>query len=259
MSSIYLNSESKASELTENSSRSSFAGTESSVSASFSEDVSEDDNDNVLFVREKPAMSKIELGGWKNASLNDNSYLSEESGNEDPVKESFASIDHAEMVRMRFEARQNDPPRVVKQPTIVQTSTLLSQISESPYSLEPKENQTRIQSPVQHEKPLKIDKVVEIPYPKGQKPLAHLGRKPVIPIQDPKEFLFDQGSKFSRKVECESEAKANFFSKKNAKRKRSEFASPQCEKMRSEPFSKKMRKKCENPIKNAKILRKKNS
>ena len=57
----------------------------------------------------------------------------------------------------------------------------------------------------------------------------------------------NQGSKFSRKVECESEAKAKFFSKKNAKRKRSEFASPQCEKMRSEPIS----KNCE---KNAKIL-----
>ena len=191
MSSIYLNSESKASELTENSSRSSFAGTESSVSASYSEDVSEDDNDNVLFVQEKPVMSKIELGGWKNASLNDTSYLSEESGNEDPVKESFASIDHAEMVRMRFEARQNDPPRVVKQPTIVQTSTLLSQISESPYSLEHRDNQSQIRSPEQPKKPLKIDKVVEIPYPKGQKPLAQFGRKPVIPIQDPKEFLFD--------------------------------------------------------------------
>ena len=56
-----------------------------------------------------------------------------------------------------------------------------------------------------------------------------------------------QGSKFSRKVECESEAKAKFFSEKNAKRKRSEFACLQCEKMRSEPFS----KNCE---KNAKIL-----
>ena len=191
MSSVYLKSESKASELTENSSRSSFAGTESSVSASYSDDVSEDDNDNVLFVQEKPAMSKIELGGWKNASLNDTSYLSEESGNEDPVKESFASIDHAEMVRMRFEARQNDPPRVVKQPTIIQTSTLLSQISESPYSLGPKDNQSRMASPEQPKKPLKIDKIVKIPYPKGQKPLALFGRKPVIPIQDPKEFLFD--------------------------------------------------------------------
>jgi hypothetical protein len=45
-------------------------------------------------------------------------------------------------------------------------------------------------------------------------------------------MFLNQGSKFSRKVECESEAKAKFFSKKNAKRKRSEFASPQCEKMR---------------------------
>mgnify|MGYP003335052288 CR=1 FL=1 len=83
MSSVYLNSESKVSQHTENS---SFAGTESSVSASFSENVSEEDDDNVLFVQEKPAMSKIELGGWKNASLNDTSYLSEESGNEDPAE-----------------------------------------------------------------------------------------------------------------------------------------------------------------------------
>jgi len=216
MSSVYLNSESKASELTatENSSRSSFAGTDSSVSATSSEEVSEEEDDNVLFVQEKPAMSKIELGGWKNVSLNDTSFLSEESGNVDPVKESFASIDHAEMVRMRYEARQNDPPRIVKQPKIVQSSTLLSQISESPYSLEQPENNSRMQTPELSKKPLKIDKVVEIPYPKGQKPLAQFGRKPVIPIQDPKEFLFDITKQARRESKAQKENEEIFKKEK---------------------------------------------
>ena len=111
MSSVNFPSESFVSTEVSENSRSSFAGTESSLSE-LSEDASEDGN--VLFVQEKPAMSKIELGGWKNASLNDTSFLSEESGNEDPVKESFASIDHAEMVRLRYEARQNEPPRLAK-------------------------------------------------------------------------------------------------------------------------------------------------
>ena len=113
ISSVNLQSESYATvtDLTENDSKSSFTSA-SDISAS---EISEEDSDgNVLFVQEKPKMNKIELGAWKNASLNDTSFLSEESGNEDPVKESFASIDHAEMVRLRYEARQNDPPRINK-------------------------------------------------------------------------------------------------------------------------------------------------
>ena len=45
---------------------------------------------------------------------------------------------------------------------------------------------------------------------------------------------FNQGSKFWQKIECESEAKANFFSKKIAKRKRSERQIIFCEAKRSE-------------------------
>ncbi|CAG5110740.1 Oidioi.mRNA.OKI2018_I69.chr2.g5111.t1.cds [Oikopleura dioica] len=205
ISSVNLQSESYATvtDFTENDSKSSF------TSAS---EISEEDSDgNVLFVQEKPKMNKIELGAWKNASLNDTSFLSEESGNEDPVKESFASIDHAEMVRLRYEARQNDPPRINK-PTIVQTSTLLSQISESPYSLNPLSEEK--EPPAQVKKPLKIDKVVEITYPKGQKPLKQFGRKPVIPIQDPKELLFDITKEARRESKVQRENGGNVEAKK---------------------------------------------
>jgi hypothetical protein len=46
--------------------------------------------------------------------------------------------------------------------------------------------------------------------------------------------VIEQGSKFWQKIDCESEAKANFFSKKIAKRKRSERQIIFCEAKRSE-------------------------
>ena len=48
------------------------------------------------------------------------------------------------------------------------------------------------------------------------------------------ESEFEQGSKFRQKIDCESEANANFFSKIIAKRKRSERQIIFCEAKRSE-------------------------
>ena len=94
----------------------------------------------------------------------------------------------------------------------MQTSTLLSQISESPYSLNPLSEEK--EPPVPVKQPLKIDKVVEITYPKGQKPLKQFGRKPVIPIQDPKELLFDITKEARRESKVQRENSGNVEAKK---------------------------------------------
>ena len=70
----------------------------------------------VLFLQNAPPTVRklaptIELGGWKNATLESSAVTNDtadNSGNEDPNRTSFASIDHAEMVRLRFEAKQKE-------------------------------------------------------------------------------------------------------------------------------------------------------
>ena len=62
--------------------------TESAVS-------SDSENDEVLFVTAKPEVKPIKIGNWKNSKFESSGVTiteTEESGNEDPIKKSFASI-----------------------------------------------------------------------------------------------------------------------------------------------------------------------
>ena len=56
---------------------------------------SDSENDEVLFVTAKPEVKPIQIGNWKNSKFESSGVTiteTEESGNEDPIKKSFASI-----------------------------------------------------------------------------------------------------------------------------------------------------------------------
>lgn len=54
----------------------------------------------------------INIGGWKSSNRTGSELTmtndEDHSGNEDPNRKSFASIDHGELVRLRFEAKQQN-------------------------------------------------------------------------------------------------------------------------------------------------------